>query len=132
MTLSDQERQELVDVRLQTARQMLEDARQLLNVDSLRSAVNRSYYAMFHAVSALSISRGLTHRKHTQLIAFFQKEYAKPEILDRKHGRALQKAFEDRSEADYQDFVTFSEEQVKERITEAEAFIEAIQAHLEK
>lgn len=128
MILSREDKVALVSARLEAAKQALKDARNLAESGSSRGAMNRAYYAMFHAVSALAISRSEMHKKHTHLIAFFQKEYAKQEIVDRKHGRALQKAFEDRSEADYQDYVTFTREQMDHRLTETEEFINAVEA----
>ena len=129
MSETDGEMPELVFVRLATARQMLDDAAVLRASGSLRSAINRAYYVMFHAASALALSRGRSFSKHSGVISFFQREFAKTGILDRLHGRALQKAFEDRSEADYQDYVRFTEEQVDARIREAAAFLCAIEAY---
>lgn len=130
MTLSDEQRVELAALRLANADQALADARKLLESDSLRGAVNRVYYAMFYAVSALAIARNQVLRKHSALIGWFQKEYAKTELLARTHGRALQKAFEDRSEADYEDYITIAPDSVSARIAEADALIDAIRGHL--
>ncbi len=58
MTLTEQDRKALVNVRLQNAKATLEDARKLFNENSMRGAVNRAYYSMFYAVSALAIYRG--------------------------------------------------------------------------
>ena len=126
MTMTPEERRQLVAIRLDNARGTLADAETLTAHGRLRSALNRAYYAMFYAVSALAISRGESHRKHTQLIAFFQREYVRPGTIERRHGRALQKAFEDRSEADYQDFLRFTGEDVERRIGEAREFVTAV------
>lgn len=130
MNISPEQRTELVKVRLETAHGTLKDARLMYDVGSLRSAINRAYYAMFYAVPALALSRGLSFRKHSGLISFFQREYVKAGVLDRKHGRVLQKAFEDRSETDYQDYVRLTKEQVETRLDEAEDLIRAVEAHL--
>ena len=130
MTLSDQDRKELAKVRIENARATLEDAKRLIVAGSLRGAANRAYYSMFYAASALAISRGVVLSKHSALIAFFQKEYVKTGLLDRKHGRALQKAFEDRSEADYQDFVKFTTEQMQRRVEDAAEFIRTVETFL--
>jgi uncharacterized protein (UPF0332 family) len=74
---------------------------------------------------------GESFKKHSGLIAFFQKEYARSERLDRKHGRALQKAFDDRSDADYEDSVEFSVDQMANRVAEARAFVKAVTRHIE-
>lgn len=130
MNVSPEQRAELIKLRLENARETLEDARLMCDAGSLRSAINRAYYAMFYAVSALALSRGLSFSKHSGLISFFQREYVKASVLDQKHGRALQKAFEDRSEADYQDYLRLTREQVKTRLNEAEDLIHAIESHL--
>jgi uncharacterized protein (UPF0332 family) len=132
LTLSSDEKKALVQVRLQAAAESIDDAKRLCAAESWRGAMNRAYYGMFHAANALALAHGAVCSKHTHLIAFFQKEFAKPEILDRRHGRSFQKAFEDRSEADYQDYITFDEAQVATRIQEAEDFLQAIRDHLRK
>lgn len=104
----------------------------LLKHDSLRSAANRVYYSMFYAVSALAISTGHTFSKHTGLISYFQKEFIKANVFERHHGRSLQKAFEDRSEADYRDYPRITSEDIQRRIKEAEALIKAISDYVKK
>ena len=130
MRLTDEEKEALIQVRLTAARESIADARRSCEAGSWRGAMNRAYYAMFHAANALAVANAVVCSKHTHLLGFFHREFAKPEILDRRHGRAFQKAFEDRSEADYQDYVTFDAEQVTVRIREAEAFVNAISQHL--
>jgi len=130
MTINDEQKAEVIGIRLENAHQALKDAEVLLKSGSCRGAINRAYYAMFYAVSALAISRGQVFRKHAALISFFQREFAKPELLDRKHGRALQKAFEDRSEADYEDYIDLNTGQVEDRLREAGSFIGAIEDSL--
>ncbi len=130
MTLSARQRRELVRLRLENSCQALEDADLLWRHQSLRSAMNRIYYSMFYAVSALAVAEGESFRKHGQLIAFFQKKYVKSGIFARKYGRALQKAFEDRSEADYQDYLHIKAEQVQARMTEARDFLTAVRSFL--
>jgi len=131
MTLTEDQCVQLAAVRMENAQQALQDARRLLDAGSLRGAANRAYYAMFFAASALSVSRGVSFKKHATLIGFFQKEFVRGGLLDRSHGRSLQKAFDDRSEADYEDFVQFTEEQIRTRLAEAEAFTEAVRTCLQ-
>lgn len=131
MTLNSEQRRELVKLRLDNARKALDDGNLLFEHSSLRGATNRIYYSMFYAVSAITIAEGKSFHKHGQLIGYFQKEYVKTRIFERKFGRALQKAFEDRSEADYQDYLHFTREQVQTRIGEAEEFYSVVKAYLE-
>ncbi|MBW2172713.1 MAG: HEPN domain-containing protein [Deltaproteobacteria bacterium] len=126
MTLAEEDLKALTKVRLENADKALDDAEALFERDSLRGAANRVYYAMFYAVSALAISQGRSFRRHSGLIAYFQKEFVLTGLLNRKHGRALQKAFEDRSEADYQDYAKLTKEQIQARMDEASDLITAV------
>lgn len=130
MSLNEEQRRELVQLRLDNADSTIDDAQMLLDNDSVRSAMNRTYYAMFYAVSALAVAHGKYFNKHRQLLAYFHKEYAQTEVFERKHGRALQKAFEDRSEADYQDYIHITRDQTQTRIKEARELIRAIKTYL--
>ena len=126
MTIPTAHRNELVWLRQESARQALADAQVLVERDSLRGAANRTCYAMFYAVSALALARGATFKTHSGLIGFFQREFVKTEAFSRGHGRALQKAYDDRSEADYDDLLELTKEQVETRIQEAGRLIDAV------
>jgi len=62
--LNDQERLTYVRFRLDRAAGTLKEARTLFDSEQMFGAVNRIYYAMFYAVSALAFSRGF-QRHHT-------------------------------------------------------------------
>ena len=117
-------------MRTENARATVRDAQLLRDAGSLRSAINRAYYAMFYAASALALSRGLSLSKHSAVISFSHRDFVKPGLLSREHGRALQKAFEDRSEAEDQDYLRLTEQQVDARLAEARDFIEVVSTYL--
>jgi uncharacterized protein (UPF0332 family) len=126
MTFSEADRQALVQVRLTNADTMLEDAHCLLQRASLRSAANRAYYSAFYAVSALALHEGKTFRTHTGLIGFLHGEFVATGKLDQRCGRIVQEAFEDRSEADYEDVPDITGEQITARLGEVAELIKAI------
>ena len=111
---------------MENAEEALHDAERLLDDGSLRGAANRIYYAVFHAVSALALSRGVSFKKHGSLLTYFHKEFVRTGILDRAHGRAVQKAADDRSDADYSDYVTFTTAQITVRTKECRALLDRI------
>ncbi len=51
-------------------------------------------------------------------------------LLEKTHGRALQRAFESRSEGDYQDVLRLTGEDVDKLIADATAFIETVERML--
>lgn len=74
---------ELAGYRMEWAKEMLSAAEENLGIRQYKTAINRSYYAIFHAMGPLNILRGFDSSKHSGVIAYFNKEYLKIEILDR-------------------------------------------------
>jgi uncharacterized protein (UPF0332 family) len=79
----------------------LEQARLLFDAGHFDGAVDRAYYAMFHAASALLARQGLRFSSHRALLAAFGKELAKTGDVERKYHRILLSAFDLRQTADY-------------------------------
>ena len=61
--------------RLRVAKEDLQAACLLLEANSYRGANNRSYYAIFHAVSAVLAMEGVAFKKHKDTLAYFNKNY---------------------------------------------------------
>ena len=70
-------RKELMQYRLQTAKERLSSSALLLREHSYKDSINRSYYAMFTAVRALLAIEGQDFSKHAGVISYFQKEFIK-------------------------------------------------------
>lgn len=111
---------------LALAREMIDDARQAGERGRLRTAADRSYFAMLHAASALLVNEGVQARSHRRLLAAFGERFAKPQRLDPVHHRRLMDAFERRSLADYDPVAEFDVEDITGAIAAAEAFIQAV------
>ena len=76
--------EDLAQYRIKRAWEMLEAAKENLKIGQYKTALNRSYYAVFHAMRAANILRGFDSSKHSGVIAFFTKEFLKTEYMDRK------------------------------------------------
>jgi uncharacterized protein (UPF0332 family) len=90
-----------VQVHLRKARERLEDARVLLSEKRYAGAVNRTYYAMFEAASAMLSSAGLQLSSHDAVISKFGEFFVKTAKVDPRFGRALSRGFQFRKDADY-------------------------------
>jgi uncharacterized protein len=88
------------------------------------------YYGMFYILSALSLKYDFSTSKHQQLIGWFNKEFISTGEIDRKYGRILHNAYNNRSTGDYDDFAEFDEEDVKKSFDEMKDFIRTIRALL--
>lgn len=103
---------ELSKWRLEKAERTFREGEGLQKIGSYNGAINRYYYAAFHAVRALLASEGLDSAKHSGVIAMFNREFVKSGIISKKASKTLADLFTKRSEADYDDFRTFSDDDV--------------------
>ncbi len=94
-------------------------------------AASRAYYAMFYAVEALLLSRGLSFSKHSAVIAAFGKEFVKTGLLDSHYHRNILNAFDLRNAGDYGVIHVVSEANARQTIAEARELLEAITLLLE-
>jgi len=62
--MTDQEKQDLLDYRLNRAKETLEEVDILIENKLWNTAVNRLYYACFYAVSGLLVYNGLNAQTH--------------------------------------------------------------------
>lgn len=122
----------LAFVRLDRAKECLNDAKSLLDETRLRSSANRSYYAIFHAMRAALAIKGIDSKKHSGIIAMFRKEYCKTSIFSVEMSEIITKAFYIRTNSDYDDFYVVTKEEVIEQVKNAELFISEIQKFLEQ
>jgi len=67
----------LIQYRLDNAKEKLESAEILLNAGKYKDSIGRSYYAIFSAVRAILALDRVDFSKHAGVIAYFQKEYVK-------------------------------------------------------
>jgi uncharacterized protein (UPF0332 family) len=116
--VSEQEIESLV----RRAERSVQAARNLRDDGDYDFAISRAYYALFHAVSAMLLSRGIIRSKHSGVIAAFGQEFVKSGEFSAADQRLLQAAFEDRNEGDYAG-VFPSREKVDQRLVDAEAFV---------
>ena len=89
-------------------------------------AANRFYYACFHAVQGLFISKGISAHTHAGMIQQFSLHFVKTRMVDMHYGSFLARMMQLRQKADYNCAYDISEEEVKETATLAHEFIEVI------
>jgi uncharacterized protein (UPF0332 family) len=128
------DRDALLAYRLKEAEETLADARTLLeNQGSTRTIINRAYYAMFFGVLAVFIREETTVRssKHAGVIALFDKEMIHSGKLPVECSRMLHRMFDARQEADYKEFVSYTDAEARKLYALAESFLEKIRLFLE-
>ena len=119
-----------IRARMDQAHETLKEADVLFEQDFWRGTINRSYYAMFYSVLALAVLREQITSKHSGVIAFFDREYVKPGIFSKELSHALHLAFERRQTTDYGEIFTVSEEEAKQALHDADAFVTRIESYI--
>ena len=95
---------DLSKYRYETAKDDLDTAKVMLRAEKYKAAINRSYYAIFHALRSVTALDGFDSSKHSGVIAYFNKNYVKNKIFEKDISKKIDKAFRLREKADYQDF----------------------------
>ena len=92
--------------RLNRAREDLKASQINLENHQYAASMNRSYYAIFHAIRAVNSLEGFDSRKHAGVIAYFNQYFLKTgKILDnRKMSEIIKDARRFREKSDYKDF----------------------------
>jgi uncharacterized protein (UPF0332 family) len=122
--------EQLIQIRIQQARESLMEADTLYRSGLFRGAINRSYYAMFYAVLALTALRQETTSKHSGVIAFFDREFIKTGIFPRELSKYLHLAFQRRQQNDYGDILEVDGEDGRRACLEAQIFIDRVEPYL--
>jgi uncharacterized protein (UPF0332 family) len=114
---------EYVVYRMNRAKQSLQVAEKVLQDGFIEDAVNRMYYAIYYAVSALLYTRKLHPKTHLGMKALFSKEFVKNNLITGEQAQIYSTIFAKRFEADYEDFFTIDTNSVNNHLAEAKAFI---------
>ena len=120
----------LSQYRLSKAETCLTAAQNLLEDELYLDSVNRSYYAIFHAIRSILALRGLDFKKHSGVIPFFQKEYVKTGIFNSDFSDIARSAFNIRQHCDYDDFYILSKEKVILQLENAQRFVSGVKDYL--
>lgn len=120
----------LSEARFDHAKECLDAAKSLLDSSNYKSAANRSYYAIFHAMRAVLAFDGIDMKHHSGVISEFRKLYIKTNIFDIKLSQIISVLFDIRTESDYDDFFIISKSEVQEQIENAEYFLTEIEKFL--
>jgi uncharacterized protein (UPF0332 family) len=81
---------------------------------------------MFYAVLALGVFKQAIITKHTQAMAFFDREFVKTGIFPRELSRSLHLGFDQRQVNDYGDIWAVNREEAETVFSEASVFVERI------
>jgi uncharacterized protein (UPF0332 family) len=130
--VTEEERQSLIDYRINQADESKDLVQFLIANGKLLIAVNRIYYGMYYALTALALKHKFETTKHSQLIGWFNKEFILTGKADSKYGKILRNAFQNRTKGDYDAFISFSVTETESMLKEMADFTEKIKKFLKE
>jgi len=127
MTLSSEDKKALGNVRMQKAKEFLDDAKKNFDEGRYKTSVNRSYYAALSAARALLILEGANPETHDGVVTMLSLKFVKTGQLPHNSIKAFKTLLSLRTDVDYGDFDTIDKDEALEAYTKAVEFISTIE-----
>ncbi len=127
MTLSNEEKDTLVNLRRKQSEEALEQVQFLLDNKKLNLAVNRIYYAIFYIISAIAIKNDFSTSKHKQLLGWFNKKFIASGEIDTKYSKMIYASYSNREKSDYDFLFELTLEEINDLYREASEFVKVVE-----
>lgn len=128
--LDPQSRTDLIAYKIEKSRQTLREADLLAASGFYNAAVNRLYYAVYYAASALMVSNLLETATHKGIKTMLGLKFIHTGKLEREYGQIYQRLYDSRQAGDYEDFVYYDKDAYEELYPLAVKFIDKIETYL--
>ena len=122
---------ELSKHRLEQAKEDLEVAQLLYNKRYFKSANNRAYYAIFHAIRSILALEPKDFRKHKDVIAYFNQYYINTNKFPKQMGRRIARANQVREDSDYDDEFVVDPENTLVQIQTAKDLLKLVEEYID-
>jgi uncharacterized protein (UPF0332 family) len=127
MTLNEENRNALVTLRLEKAKEAMSEAIDIIELGHWRVVANRLYYACFYAASALLIQKEITAHTHSGVINQFGLHYVEKGLISREQNKLYGRLFSLRQTGDYDDWVVLKKNDVIHLVEPVQKFIEEVE-----
>ena len=107
---------------------MLSDANDMVDQQRWDLAANRFYYACYHMLQALFISRGISAKSHDGSLTHLGQDFIISGQIDKKFGRFFSRMVQLRHKADYNSIAEVTKDEVLEMQPLSKEFIEQLES----
>lgn len=104
----------------------LEVSKSMLLNHFYAASISRAYYAVYYAITAVLLERGIITKTHKQTGVEFRRHFIKTKQFDKKYSKILDELFNIRMISDYDAIPEIDEETAKHLVQEAYEFVEEI------
>ncbi len=123
---------DLAFYRLEKAKEDLVRSKREFEISDYKLTLNRSYYAIFHAIRAVNTLDGFDSSKHSGVIAHFNQFHVKTEEFPSDISKKIANAMNIRQLSDYDDFYIASKKVAEEQVQVAEDILNLVEQYLNK
>ncbi|MBI4548517.1 MAG: HEPN domain-containing protein [Ignavibacteriae bacterium] len=128
--MNEQNKKSNITDELDRATKSLESAELLSQKGYYNDAVSRLYYALFHRLKALLLSKGLEPKTHEGALILFSQHFVKPGIFDTSDSHIVSRLMKYREEADYSPSYMFKEKDYREFSLDVEKLSSKMHSYL--
>lgn len=125
--LTDEERKDLIEYRIEKSYNVLQEARDNAVLKHWNLTGNRLYYSVFYMCQALLLSEGDTTRRHAGMIHKIGLNFITTGKLDSKYGRLISRLYELRQSGDYDDKYDATEEEIMPYFERVEEVLQVLE-----
>jgi uncharacterized protein (UPF0332 family) len=119
-------KEESIKLKIAKAKMFLAEVDVLIQNRFYTTAINRLYYACFHATKALLLTKDVIPKTHSGVVAMLHKQFVQAGSFDMEQAAFFSRLMQERIVDDYSDVITLSETDVIEFIEPAKRYVEYI------
>ncbi len=119
-------KEDLIAYRIERADALLQTSRNLAEDKDWFSTVNRLYYSVYQAVSALLVKSDIPVNSHAGAKAMFDLHFVKAGHVEVKWSKLYSRLSDARHRSDYGAFIEFTEQDILPLLPQTEEFIDII------
>lgn len=126
----DEKLRTLIKIRLESAEEDLETAKELLSLNRYRAVVNRAYYAIFSVTNAVLLTKQIERSKHSGVEAAFIQNFINTNAIEVEYGKIFNYVRRKREESDYSVKIIIDKGTAERVIAESDKFIARLKQYL--
>jgi len=116
-------REAIINYWLEKAREDIASACANRDQGLYQNAVRDTYFACFHAFTALLFKDGKSFKKHREVRAMLHRDYVRSGRIEAAWGKHYDWLFDNRQKADYRPLVNFTPDQVGDIVEKSIGFV---------
>lgn len=117
----------LVKLQKEKSYRILAEADDMVKQKRWDIAANRYYYACYHMLQALFISRDISAKTHDGSLTYLGQRFILPGLIDKKFGRFFARMVQLRQKADYNSVAEVQDSEVLEMVPLSREFVEQVE-----